>query len=161
MCNISYKSLICPFCPVCHWQSAVSRVSSLRLTELGLDGKASQFWDQHRVLHLRSLPRQPATIPLQTACRLLLLVPEYLKYSCRKLMLIFTQNIHLCFFTLCVSQSHPRGRSALQYISGDCSLCRDSASCSEPGLPSSEQNPASTGDSGGHGAHLPETHHCQ
>lgn len=85
------------------------------------------------------------------------------KYSCRKLMLIFKRDSHftyLVFFTLCLYQRHPWGRSALQYISGDCHL-RDSASSSEPGLQSSEQIPASTGHSGGHGAHLPETHHCQ
>lgn len=165
MCSTSSKCLICPFCLVCDWQSAVSRVRPLSLTELRVDRKALQLRDQHRVLHLHSLPRQPVTSSLQTACRLLLLISKYLKYSCRKLVLIFTENIlsvHLlCFLPLWLYQCRPWGRSALQYFSGDCSHCRHSASSSEPGLPSLEQSPTSTVNAGGHGAHLPATHHCQ
>ena len=54
-------------------------------------------------------------------------------------------------------QRHPWGCCSFRRFPGNCSCCRDSASSTEPGLPSLEH----TGHTGGHGAHLPETHHGQ
>lgn len=151
ICRTSRVKLIwCGF-----WQSADSRVRAPCV-----ERKASLLPDQDRVLHLHSLLRPPATNPIQNACRLLLLNPQHLKDSMSTTNVDFFQYIILNPLPvgLLCQQCRPWGRGAFQYVSGG---CREPACSSQHGLPSLEQSAASPGHTGGHGAHLPETHHSQ
>ena len=139
-----------PFGVVCHLQSAASRVRQAWLLP-----------DQHRVCNLHRLLRQPTSSLLQTACRPLTLVPKHLH---RKLMLISAVNPKCLLVLFPLSSLNglhkccPWRCGAPQHVPGG---CRVPASPSEPGLPPLEQTAASSCHSGGHGAHLPETHHRQ